>query len=152
MSKATNSTQFRTVDVDAYDEDNYQDETREDLSGSQEVGERGAQVKQLLSQTKNKEALKLSLQNPPIGHHDASVKEQNYEIVATVLRAFRVTDIDSAVEELEASELDVLMKYLYKGFTCSPDKAAGLLTWHEKVVKKGGIGSIVRVMVDRKGV
>ena len=37
MSKATNSTQFRTVDVDAYDEDNYEDDAREDLSGSQEV-------------------------------------------------------------------------------------------------------------------
>lgn len=152
MSKNTNSSQFRTVDVDAYDEDNYEDDAKEDLSGSQEVSERAAQVKQLLNLTKNKEALKLALQNPPIGTQDASIKELNYDTLLSVLKTFRSTDIDGAVEELSTADIDVLVKYLYKGFTCSPDKAASLLLWHEKAVKKGGLGCVIRVMVDRKGV
>jgi len=152
MSKATNSTQFRTVDVDAYDEDNYEDDAREDLSGSQEVTDRAAEVKKLLNMTKNKDALKLALQNPPIGHQDATVKEQNYETVMAVLKAFRTPEIDSAVGELSDTDVDVLMKYLYKGFSNSPDKAAALLLWHEKAVKKGGVGCVIRVMVDRKGI
>ena len=35
--------------------------------------------------------------------------------------------------ELSDADADVLMKYLYKGFSSSPDKAAALLLWHEKV-------------------
>jgi len=152
MSKNTNSSAFRTVDVDAYDEDQYEDDAREDASGVQEVQDRAAQVKQLLNQTKCKDALKLALQNPPLGHKDTSVKQQNYETVISVLKAFRTPDIDPAVEDLSSTEVDVLMKYLYKGFTCNPDKSASFLLWHEKAVKKGGMGSIIRVMVDRKGV
>jgi actin related protein 2/3 complex subunit 5 len=61
------------------------------------------------------------------------VQEQNYETVLSVLKAFRTNEIDSAVSELSDTDVDVLMKYLYKGFSNSPDKAAALLLWHEKV-------------------
>ena len=60
-------------------------------------------------------------------------QEQNYETVLSVLKAFRTPEIDAAVGELSDADVDVLMKYLYKGFSNSPDKAAALLLWHEKV-------------------
>ena len=50
-----------------------------------------------------------------------------------MLKAFRTPEIDAAVGELSDADVDVLMKYLYKGFSNSPDKAAALLLWHEKV-------------------
>lgn len=148
----TDSTKFRNVDVDEYDEDNYQDDEGKVDDGSSQVSDRAAEVKSLLNMTKGKEALKVALQNPPVGSKDPSVKAQNYETVLSVLKTFRTNDIEAAVEDLDMTEIDTLMKYLYKGFTCSPDKAQALLAWHEKVVKKGGHGSIIRVMVDRKGV
>lgn len=152
MSKAVDSRQFRCIDIDAYDEEAYQDDKSAEITGSQEVSDRAGQVKQLLMSSKCSEALTLALTDPPIGHLDVSVKEENYQTVMSVLKAFRTTDIDSAISSLSPPEVDVLMKYLYKGFSCNPDKAASLLLWHEQAVKKGGLGSIVRVMVDRRGV
>ena len=60
-------------------------------------------------------------------------QEQNYETVLSVLKAFRTNEIDGAVGVLSDTDVDVLMKYLYKGFSSSPGKAASLLLWHEKV-------------------
>ena len=53
-----------------------------------------------------------------------------------MLKAFRTNEIDGAVGDLSDTDVDVLMKYLYKGFSSSPDKAASLLLWHEKVSSK----------------
>ena len=152
MSKNVNSTQFRTVDVDAYDEDAYQDDTSKEVSGLQEVSDRATEVKKLLQSQNTAEALAVALKNPPIACFDKDVKEQNYATVMSVLNAIRAGDIDEAIKKLSTSEVDVLMKYLYKGFSCSPNKAASLLIWHEKALARGGLGSIVRVMVDRRGV
>lgn len=45
------------------------------------------------------------------------------------------------------------MKYIYRGFEQPSDGSSGhLLTWHEKVFAKGGVGSIVRVLTDKKRV
>lgn len=152
MSKNTNSTQFRSVDVDVYDEDQYEDESRDDLSANQAVSDRADQVKQLLMGMKTKEALKVSLQNPPLGNKDEKILERNFETVLSVLKSFKAAEIQGAIDDLDAVEVDVLMKYLYKGFKLHPDKSGILLAWHDKAFKTGGLGSIVRVMVDRKGI
>ena len=42
--------------------------------------------------------------------------------------------MDGAVKILDKNELDVLMKYIYRGFAEPTDgSSAILLTWHEKV-------------------
>ena len=72
--------------------------------------------------------------------------------------------------------LDVLMKYIYKGMSQTPNRAltpqatgfsqigsrgggegggqamSVLLSWHEKLVEIAGAGSIIRVMTDRRTV
>ena len=41
------------------------------------------------------------------------------------------------------------MKYIYRGFEIPSEGSSGnLLTWHEKVFARGGVGSIVRVLSD----
>ncbi len=61
--------------------------------------------------------------------------------------------VDSAVKKLDADQKDVLMKYVYRGFeTPSEGSSAHLLLWHEKVFEEAGVGSIVRVLTDRKKV
>ena len=51
-----------------------------------------------------------------------------------VVRSFQnATEIDNAVKALNLDEVDVLMKYIYRGFEREPKDSASLLLWHEKV-------------------
>ena len=50
-----------------------------------QVTERAAEVKKLLNLTKNKDALKLALQNPPIGHQDPSVKVRHQHLYLVII-------------------------------------------------------------------
>ena len=54
-----------------------------------------------------------------------------------VLTAFKSSEVDAAVKKLDKTELDVLMKYLYRGFAEPTENSCGsLLTWHEKVLSR----------------
>lgn len=51
-----------------------------------------------------------------------------------VLTAFKSSDIEKAVQSLDRNGVDLLMKYIYKGFERpSENSSAVLLQWHEKV-------------------
>lgn len=51
-----------------------------------------------------------------------------------VLRSFNNSnDIDNAVKSLSIDAIDVLMKYVYRGFEKEPKDSNILLNWHEKV-------------------
>lgn len=53
-----------------------------------------------------------------------------------VMTAFKSSEIDGAVKSLSSDLIDVLMKYIYRGFEFPSDgSSASLLTWHEKVTK-----------------
>lgn len=55
-------------------------------------------------------------------------------LVLQVLTAFKTSDIEKAVQSLEKTKVDLLMKYIYKGFERpSENSSAVLLQWHEKV-------------------
>ena len=63
--------------------------------------------------------------------------------------------IEEAVNSLDKDLVDTLMKYIYRGFGLPGSEnvsCAVLLVWHEKALVKGGLGSIIRVMTDRKKV
>ena len=47
--------------------------------------------------------------------------------------------------------VDNLMKYICRGLS-EADACAVLLKWHGAIVEKEGLGPIVRVMTDRRGV
>lgn len=72
-------------------------------------------------------------------------------LTINVLLSIKSSQIDQAVEALEQNDLlDVLMKYIYRGFEIPSEGSSGhLLQWHEKVFAKGGVGCIVRVLSDR---
>ena len=59
--------------------------------------------------------------------------------------------IDALLGSLDDEEDDVLMKYLY-ALLEGAEECAKLLKWHEKLVKKSGLGCIVRALTDRKTV
>mmetsp|Transcript_84163 Transcript_84163/g.133382 ORF Transcript_84163/g.133382 Transcript_84163/m.133382 type:complete len:151 (+) Transcript_84163:51-503(+) len=150
MSKSSQSTKFRGVDVDELDENKFQDEGDEDSGQS---GPDEKEVNDLLLQKKNAEALKAALTNAPIMSKNQAVKDKAFGLVMRVLTAVKSAEVEKAVKTLDKNEQDVLMKYIYRGFAEPTEgSSAVLLTWHEKVLASTGLGSIVRVLTDRKTV
>ncbi|KAL9989613.1 hypothetical protein ACROYT_G004180 [Oculina patagonica] len=150
MSKASQSTKFRGVDVDELDENKFQDEGDEDSGQS---GPDEAEVNNLLMQKKNAEALKAALTNAPIMSKNQATKDKAFAIVMRVLTAFKSAEVEKGVKVLDKNDQDVLMKYIYRGFAEPTEGSCGvLLTWHEKVLAVAGLGCIVRVLTDRKTV
>ncbi|KAG8142067.1 hypothetical protein E2320_006702 [Naja naja] len=85
--------------------------------------------------------------------HNKEDLEQAQEVVLKVLTSFKSSEIEQAVNSLDSSGIDLLMKYIYKGFEKPTENSSAiLLQWHEKALAIGGLGSIVRVLTARKTV
>ncbi|KAJ8263335.1 hypothetical protein COCON_G00157920 [Conger conger] len=98
-------------------------------------------------------AFHIALRNPPINTKNPAIKERAQAIVLRVLTSFRGAEIETAVKSLDRNGVDLLMKYIYRGFEKpSENSSAILLQWHEKAFAAGGLGSIVRVLTARKTV
>lgn len=150
MAKSSQSTKFRGVDVDELDENKFQDEGDEDSGQS---GPDENEVNNFLLQKKNAEALKAVLTNAPIMSKNQADKDKAFALVMRVLTAVKAAEIEKAVNTLDKNDQDVLMKYIYRGFAEPTEgSSALLLMWHEKVLAVSGLGSIVRVLTDRKNV
>ncbi|KAK7799562.1 hypothetical protein U0070_016523 [Myodes glareolus] len=55
-------------------------------------------------------------------------------VVLKVLTNFKSSEIEQAVQSLDRNGIDLLMKYIYKGFEKpTENSSAVLLQWHEKV-------------------
>lgn len=62
----------------------------------------------------------------------------------------KLAEISGILKALEDTQLDALMRAIYKGLAAPADNnCAILLSWHEKVVELGGEGVIVRVLCHR---
>lgn len=68
-----------------------------------------------------------------------------------VLTAISDNEFSSLIADLDLEACDVLMKYIYR-FLERSQNCGSLLKYHAHLVEKAGLGSIVRVMTDRKTV
>jgi len=133
---------FRQIDVDQLDEERYHDVKTENAN----IGPNEAKVQELLMARNHAGALKECLAEiPSYENHRSAVT-----IVVGVLTAFKTSEIAPAVKSLDIEEVDMLMKYIYKGMEFFPNSSGQLLVWHEKTLEKGGKGCIIRAIIDRK--
>jgi len=152
MSKNTANSAFRKIDVDQYNEDNYREEDGGEAN-SPPIGLDDKEITNLLNQGKNIDALKQVLRNAPITSRNQMVKDAAYGTVIKVLLSIKSAQMEEAVNALDREQLDILMKYIYRGFEFPSEGSSGhLLAWHEKVHAVAGVGSIVRVLTDKKRV
>ncbi|XP_021950447.1 actin-related protein 2/3 complex subunit 5-B [Folsomia candida] len=152
MAKNTRSFAFRKIDVDEFNEDNYKEDEPVELH-SPVSGPDEKEIAQLLNQGKGLEALRSCLKNAPLGSKSQQLKDNATTVTLRVLMTIKSSQIEEAVQSLDPEMLDVLMKYIYRGFEIpSEGSSAHLLSWHEKAFAVGGLGCISRVLTDRKRV
>nr|ACO08022.1 Actin-related protein 2/3 complex subunit 5 [Oncorhynchus mykiss] len=150
MAKNTLSSRFRKLDIDEFDENKFVDDHDEAVDNQ---GPDGAEIDNLIRQGDMMTAFHIALRNPPVNTKNPAIKERALAIVLRVLTSFKSSDIEPAVKSLDRSGVDLLMKYIYRGFKKPSDNSSAiLLQWHEKAFAVGGLGSIVRVLTARKTV
>ena len=154
MATNTNSNVFRTLDVDKYSEDIYKDEQEvaETPGTGKEIGDiADTLVESLLAEGKAGEALSRVLTTTSLGIKNKETREANLGAAMRVMMSIKTSQIEGAVAELDNENRDILMKIIYRGFENPSEGSSGqLLVWHEKVFAVSGVGSIVRVMTDKK--
>ena len=145
------STGHRLLDVDQYDEERYVEEAdTENLSSA--LASVQSQVEQMLSSGRGEEALKLVISDPMYKADQAS-KDESAKLAAKVMGAFKTADISKAVSGMSPAEVNVLLKYVYRGMELPETGAsASLLAFHKACVDAAGEGAIVRVLTDRQRV
>uniref|UniRef100_A0A8C1BPZ7 Actin-related protein 2/3 complex subunit 5 n=1 Tax=Cyprinus carpio carpio TaxID=630221 RepID=A0A8C1BPZ7_CYPCA len=142
MAKNTLSSRFRKVDIDEFDENQFVDDHDE---AADQQGPDAVEIDNLIRQ--------YPLMNPPVNSKNPAIKERAQAVVLKVLTSFKSSDIEPAVKSLDKNGVDLLMKYIYKGFERPTENSSAiLLQWHEKAFAVGGLGSIVRVLTARKTV
>lgn len=147
MAKNTLSSAFRKIDVDQYCEDNF----KEDDTDGGPAGPDENEVNSLLQKGKHVDALKIVLNNAPLGSKNPQIKENALNLTLRVMLSIKPPQIEEAVKSLSPELLDVLMKYVYKGFESPSEGSSGhLLLWHDKVYNLAGVGCIVRVISDTR--
>ncbi|NXQ64658.1 ARP5L protein, partial [Anthoscopus minutus] len=98
-------------------------------------------------------AFHTAIRSSPGSARSQAMKEQAQGTMLKVLTSFKSSEIEQAVNSLDRNGVDLLMKYIYKGFEKPTENSSAiLLQWHEKALAVGGLGSIVRVLTARKTV
>ncbi|XP_074871338.1 actin-related protein 2/3 complex subunit 5-like protein [Carettochelys insculpta] len=151
MARNTLSSRFRRLDIDEYDENKFVEEPDEAAAAAEP--DPGPEVEALLRQGDMLQAFHTALRNSPLNTKNQAIKERVQGVVLKVLTAFKSSEIEQAVNSLDRNGIDLLMKYIYKGFEKPTENSSAiLLQWHEKALAVGGLGSIVRVLTARKTV
>jgi len=115
------------------------------------VEQKAEEVSRLVAAKSMEEALREAVADPPVDTKDAEIKAMAARTVLEVISASKDSEVDTLLSKLDDEGEDVLMKYLY-ALLEGAEECAKLLKWHEKLVKKSGLGCIVRALTDRKTV
>ncbi|KAJ3131257.1 Golgi transport complex subunit 6 [Physocladia obscura] len=107
------------------------------------IQSRANDVRNLISRGAFAEAVSKSLEDAPSGRDPQLSKDKNIQVVMEALSAPRSTEIAAIVKQLPSWQLDVLLKFLYRGMGIPEQyNSAVLLSWHEKVTEVTGLSGI----------
>jgi len=81
---------------------------------------------------------------------EKQINDQLFASCATILRKIPAKSEPKVINDLGENEVDTLMKFIYYGFKNAPQDAGLLLKFHDAAYNSGGVGSIVRVLTDKK--
>ncbi|KAI9219556.1 actin-related protein 2/3 complex subunit 5 [Blastocladiella britannica] len=82
-----------------------------------------------------------------------AIKDQSTKPVVDALSAARAADIPALVAALSPADLDLLLKYVYRGMASPVGvNCAALLAWHEKITEVAGVGAVLRVIGDGRAI
>lgn len=144
---------FRKIDIDDYVEDDFKDEDLRENSSSAVPSIDEKHILRLSSSGKYLEAMQHILSFNPQLCKDLNFKENAAHLMLQTMLNVKTSDIDSLLSNMDLDQLDLIMKYIYKGFESpSEGRSAHFLAWHQKVFAKAGLGSIIRVLTDKKKV
>lgn len=92
--------------------------------------------------------------NDPPYNSDEATKKTYLLAVLEALCQVKTMDIANIVGQLNDSQVDVLVKYLYKGMSVPEGQKQGgiLLAWLEKITQTNGVKPIVHFISDRRTV
>ncbi|GAB9470478.1 Neutral zinc metallopeptidase [Globisporangium polare] len=115
------------------------------------VKSRASQVKTLVAQRKNEEAVRAALEDPPLHAKSDALKDENAQSVLAALLACNKGEMQRVIDSLSTELEDNLMKYLSR-FLALASHSATILEWYQKLAAKAGAGCIMRSFTDRKQV
>ncbi|SCU82583.1 LANO_0B06810g1_1 [Lachancea nothofagi CBS 11611] len=150
---------WRRIDIDAFDPDSGRLNV-EDLKPPYEATISLAELEPKISQLRSAAtsgdfatALQLLTSDPPYSA-DETAKARYFEAVLSVLTQVRQAEIASLIKQLSSTQIDVLIKYLYKGMSVPDGQKQGgiLLSWFEKLTQNSGVAPVVRYLSDRNTV
>lgn len=78
-------------------------------------------------------------------------KNESADLVGEVLLGIKDADIAKCINGLTPDQLDTLMKYIYRGLS-TYNNSNTYLKWHEHVRAKGGLGTIIRCLAERRSI
>ncbi|KAM5145850.1 actin-related protein 2/3 complex subunit 5-like protein isoform 2-T2 [Mantella aurantiaca] len=132
MAKNTLSSRFRKVDIDEYDVNKFVDDKMQE-EPAEPQGPDEQEVDSLIRQGDLIRAFNAAFRNSPVNSKNQLVKERTQAVVLKVLTSFKSNEIEPAVKTLDRNGIDLLMKYIYKGFEKPTENSSAiLLQWHEK--------------------
>ncbi|XP_060228134.1 actin-related protein 2/3 complex subunit 5-like [Meriones unguiculatus] len=134
---------FRKVDLDKYHEIKFVD--KEDYGNGQARPDEGELDSCLWHG--NITALQAALKHPPINTKSKAVKDQVGSIVLKMLISLKANDTEKPVQSLDKNDMDLLMKYIYKGFESPTGNSSAVTTRHLLLA-----GSNIHVLTARKTV
>eukprot|EP00008_Paramoeba_atlantica_P015570 CAMPEP_0201474972 /NCGR_PEP_ID=MMETSP0151_2-20130828/462_1 /ASSEMBLY_ACC=CAM_ASM_000257 /TAXON_ID=200890 /ORGANISM="Paramoeba atlantica, Strain 621/1 / CCAP 1560/9" /LENGTH=121 /DNA_ID=CAMNT_0047854943 /DNA_START=103 /DNA_END=468 /DNA_ORIENTATION=- len=106
-----------------------------------------AQTHDCIGQGNFPKALEVLLGNPPY-YSDQGTKDSHADLFMEVVSRVKESDIKKIVEGMNPDQLDVLMKYVYRGMERKPGSSQALLKYHETIRDKAGQGPIVRALTE----
>ncbi|OLN87240.1 Actin-related protein 2/3 complex subunit 5 [Colletotrichum chlorophyti] len=151
-TSATLSDAWRTINIDALQEDSPQNFDTSTLRpaqpeiGEDEVRQLAGQVRQLLRGGDAEGALRGCLEFPVYNGPDAA-KDAHLQTITEVLQSIKASEMTPLLKSIYGSAggselLDVLMKYIYKGMAGSAGGAGGLRSPPPQAAAPGGFSQI----------